>query len=91
GVRYSHIIDGETGRPITHRTASVTVLAESAMMADAWATAFLALGREQGMEIAEKYEIAAFFIDRDPLGGEGRFETAASPQFAALQASSAAN
>ncbi|MEM7526095.1 MAG: FAD:protein FMN transferase [Pseudomonadota bacterium] len=91
GVRYSHIIDGETGRPITHRTASVTVLAESAMMADAWATAFLALGREQGMEIAEKYEIAAFFIDRDPLGGEGRFETAASPQFAALQARSAAN
>ncbi|MEM9012446.1 MAG: FAD:protein FMN transferase [Pseudomonadota bacterium] len=86
GVRYSHIIDAETGRPITHTTASVTVLAESAMMADAWATALLALGQERGLPIADQNNLAAFFIVRDPSSGETRFATTASARFEELQA-----
>ncbi len=75
GVRYSHIIDPITGRPITHRTTSVTVLAENAMMADAWATAMLALGQEKGLELAEKHKLAVYFISRDVTGGEDAYIT----------------
>lgn len=83
GQRYSHILDAHTGRPITHRTASVTVLAENAMFADAWATALLALGSERGMEIAQDQQLAAFFIDRSAAGD---FSVRSSDRFASLQA-----
>ncbi|PID35935.1 MAG: thiamine biosynthesis protein ApbE [Rhodobacterales bacterium] len=86
GKRYSHIIDATTGRPITHATTSVTVLAEDAMMADAWATAMLALGAERGMEIAKTYNLAVYFISRDVNGGEGAYTSAASPRFTELTA-----
>lgn len=81
GVRYSHIIDPTTGRPITHRTTSVTVLAETAMMADAWATAMLALGQEKGLNLAEQHKIAVFFIARDVTGGEEAYITVQSSAF----------
>lgn len=81
GVRYSHIIDPTTGRPITHRTTSVTVLAENAMMADAWATAMLALGQDKGMELAEQHKLAVYFISRDVTGGEETYITVHSTAF----------
>ncbi len=81
GVRYSHIIDPTTGRPITHRTTSVTVLAENAMMADAWATAMLAMGQEKGLELAEEQKIAVYFISRDVTGGEDAYITVHSTAF----------
>ncbi|MES0824916.1 FAD:protein FMN transferase [Ruegeria sp. SCP11] len=81
GVRYSHIIDPTTGRPITHRTTSVTVLADNAMMADAWATAMLALGQEKGLELAEKHKLAVYFISRDVTGGEDAYITVHSTAF----------
>ncbi|MEM9843732.1 MAG: FAD:protein FMN transferase [Pseudomonadota bacterium] len=87
GVRYSHIIDAKTGRPITHGTASVTVLADSAMAADAWATALLALGSDRGMALAEKNDLAVFFIDRDPSILEAGFSTLASSRFQEILAS----
>ena len=62
--RYSHIIDPKTGRPISHQTASVTVLAENATNADAWATAMMVLGAKKGLIIAEKNKLAVFFISR---------------------------
>lgn len=86
GLRYSHIIDAQTGRPITHQTASVTVLAENAMLADAWATGLLALGKERGLEIADKHDLAVMFIDRKETEGKTGFVAATSKRFAALQA-----
>ncbi|MBN9669452.1 FAD:protein FMN transferase [Labrenzia aggregata] len=86
GQRYSHILDARTGRPITHRTASVTVLAESAMLADAWATALLVHGTERGLEIANRRDLAVLFIDRSADAGDKGFVTAASNRFSALQA-----
>lgn len=68
GVRYSHVIDPTTGRPITHWTTSVSVLADNAMIADAWATAMLVLGVERGLEIAEEEGLAVYFISR--VGGD---------------------
>lgn len=86
GQRYSHVIDPTTGRPITHHTASATVLAEDAMLADAWATAMLTLGREKGLEIAESQDIAVMFIDRDTSTSDLRFKTSASTKFNQLTA-----
>jgi len=43
GVRYSHIVDPRNGRPVDS-AVSVTVLAATAMTADAWATALSVLG-----------------------------------------------
>lgn len=83
GQRYSHLIDPMTGRPVTHSTASTTVLADNAMLADAWSTAMLILGREKGLEIANANDIAVLFIDRD---GDAGFSTTASDRFAQLSA-----
>ncbi|MEM8569977.1 MAG: FAD:protein FMN transferase [Pseudomonadota bacterium] len=65
GKVYSHIIDPTTGRPITHRTTSVTVIAKSAMLADGLATALLATGETEGIDLAEENNIAALFIQHD--------------------------
>ena len=56
--------DPKTGKPITHKTKSVTVIHDNSMKADGWATAFLALGRVDGLKIAEKEKIAVLFIDK---------------------------
>ncbi|MEM9224462.1 MAG: FAD:protein FMN transferase [Pseudomonadota bacterium] len=85
GVRYSHIIDAQTGRPITHNTASVTVVADNAMLADAWATALLAVGQERGLALSEEHELAAMFITRDMSEEEMQFVTTANAKFEALQ------
>ncbi len=65
GVRVSHIMDPRTGEPVDHRLASVTVLDERCMWADAWATALLVLGLEEGRKLAEREEIAALFLVRE--------------------------
>ncbi|WP_010137940.1 FAD:protein FMN transferase [Oceanicola sp. S124] len=82
-TRYSHIIDPTTGRPITHGTVSATVMTDNAMMADAWATAMLVLGRERGLQIAEAQDLAVLFIERQPDAG---FVTTESSRYTALQA-----
>ncbi|UWQ52035.1 FAD:protein FMN transferase (plasmid) [Leisingera caerulea] len=84
GQRYSHILDPVAGRPVTHRTASVTVIAENAMLADAWATAMLVLGSAEGLKLAEQHKLAVFFIDRDVQAGEDAYMTSASSAFEAL-------
>ena len=62
GKRYSHSIDPRTGRPIEHRLASVTVVADHCIDADAWATAFLVMGDEAALEIANQQSIAVYML-----------------------------
>ncbi len=81
GQRYSHILDATTGRPVKHATASVTVLAENAMLADAWATGLLAIGRQEGLEIAEEHGVAAYFIERSNQTSGGPFSATSSAHF----------
>lgn len=71
GKRYSHTIDPRTGRPVTHRLASVTVLAPRTARADALATAFLVLGPQAGFALAESLRTPALFIIRTPEGYSG--------------------
>jgi thiamine biosynthesis lipoprotein len=70
GQRFSHTIDGRTGYPVKHNLASVSVLHESVAMADAWATALTVLGAEEGLKLAEKHSLAAYFIVRTDSGYE---------------------
>lgn len=62
GVRFSHTIDPRSGRPISHKLASITILSDTTMKADALATALMVLGPIEGYELAEKEKIAALFI-----------------------------
>ena len=67
GRRYSHALDPRTGFPVAHDLAAVSVVHESAMLADAWATALLVLGPDDGAACAEANGLAARFVF-----GEGR-------------------
>lgn len=62
GIRYSHTIDPKTGKPITHKLVSVTVINKSSMLADGLATAITVLGPEEGLAFAEKHNLAVFLI-----------------------------
>ena len=65
GIQYSHTIDPATGFPVTHHLASVTVIHPECVYADAWATALLVAGPENGMVLANRYGIAALFLVRE--------------------------
>lgn len=68
GVRYSHTIDPRTGEPITHALASVSVVAESCMEADGWATAINVLGPDAGLRVAKQENLDALLILRQADG-----------------------
>lgn len=50
GRKISHTIDPVSGYPVTHHLLSVTVIADNAISADAFATAFMVAGIEQSIE-----------------------------------------
>lgn len=79
GQRYGHVIDPRTGRPLRHTLAAVTVLAEDCMRADAWATALLVAGPQDGPALAEDLGLAAIFQLHDQTGIRHRISTAAHP------------
>jgi len=77
GISYSHILDPRDGQPVQHGLASVTVIAPTAMQADALSTALMVLGPEAGFRLAKRENIAAFFIAKTANG----FTEKASPEF----------
>ncbi|MEN0109441.1 MAG: FAD:protein FMN transferase [Planctomycetota bacterium] len=80
GVRYSHTIDPRTGRPVTHALATVSVLAETCMEADAIATALLVLGPTEGYDWAVERGVAALLVERS---AEGQLRERATPAWSA--------
>jgi thiamine biosynthesis lipoprotein len=65
GKIYSHTINPQTGFPVTHNLASVTIVAQNCMEADALATAIMVMGWEKGLDYIEKIEnVEALFIIR---------------------------
>ncbi|RZQ56375.1 FAD:protein FMN transferase ApbE [Pseudidiomarina tainanensis] len=65
GVRYSHIIDPRTGYPIQHNLVSVTVISETCMDADAYATALTVMGAEKALEFANQKGLAVLLVTRE--------------------------
>jgi thiamine biosynthesis lipoprotein len=68
GVRFSHIIDPRTGRPVENPPASVTVVGPTCGIADAWATALLVLGPEVGLPLAVNHDLEVCFQIREADG-----------------------
>ena len=68
GRRLSHTMDPARGGPLDNGLASVTVLAESCMDADAWATALMVLGARAGTSLARELRLKAIFIERVEQG-----------------------
>ena len=81
GVRVSHTIDPRTGRPVTHRLRSVSVLADRCVRADGLATALEVLGPDDGYSLALERGWAALFIVEDR---DGTLRDRPTPAFEAL-------
>ena len=80
GHRIHHEIDPATRAPAAHALASVSVVHEHCIAADAWATALFVLGPERGLALAREQRLAAVFVVR-----EGRaLRDIVSPAFDAL-------
>ncbi|MCD7986695.1 MAG: FAD:protein FMN transferase ApbE [Klebsiella quasipneumoniae] len=77
GKRISHVIDPQTGQPITHKLVSVTVIAPTALEADGWDTGLMVLGPEKAQQVVREQGLAVYMIVKE---GEG-FKTWMSPQF----------
>jgi len=85
GRNISHTLDPRSGHPVTNAPVAVTVAANDAMRADAWATALTVLGTHEGMEVARALGLAARFVDVRETAGVARVvEEHMTPAFAAL-------
>lgn len=81
GVRYSHIVDPSTGLGLT-TPSSVTVIAPTATLADAWASAVSVLGPEKGLRIlSSRKQISTLIMTRN----NGRTRTVRSCDFPETQ------
>ena len=77
GVRYSHLIDPRTGKPITHNLVAVTVVDPSSMTADGLATALNVMGWDAAKALAEEQDLAVLLIRHH----DGEFEEYLSAAF----------
>lgn len=70
GKTYAHTIDPRTGYPAEQNILSATIVANDCMTADAYATAFMAMGMEKARLMADSIpEIEYFIIYADENGG----------------------
>ena len=61
GKIYHHIINPKTGYPTEKDYSSVTIVSDSALVADCLATACFVIGEEKGSALAEKYDADIFY------------------------------
>ncbi|MFC0323463.1 FAD:protein FMN transferase [Gallibacterium melopsittaci] len=80
GKRFSHEIDPQTGYPLQHNLASITVIDPSCMIADGYATGLFVLGPEKALAVAERENLAVYLIIKTDKG----FEVKMSKAFAKL-------
>jgi thiamine biosynthesis lipoprotein len=73
----AHTMDAQRSAPVNNAVASVTVLAQTCMQADAWATALLVAGPDKGLAMAQRMGLDVLFLLRRAEGlielGLGRF------------------
>lgn len=76
GKKYAHTIDPRTGYPVQHSILSATVVAEDCMTADAFATAFMVMGKEEAEAFVNSHPtLGACFIYSDEQGQYQTFIT----------------
>lgn len=65
GKRYHHILDFRTGYPVDNELASVSIITDSSIRADALGTAVYAMGMEKGKAFVESQkDMEAIFVTR---------------------------
>jgi len=69
GVKYAHTINPKTGFPAQNRLLSVTVVTNECSLADAYATAFMAMGLKKTKQIIktldDKLEVYIVYTDKN--------------------------
>ena len=65
GIRYSHIFDATTGKPVQNDLSSVTVVAESGLLSDFLSTVIYIEGIEKGVEIAKDFDASVVIVKKD--------------------------
>ncbi len=65
GVRYSHLFDATTGKPVQNDLSSVTVVAENGMLSDFLSTVIYIEGVEKGVKIAEDFDASVIIVKKD--------------------------
>lgn len=84
GRVYAHTLDPRSGAPVADAPSAVTVMADDAMRADAWATALTVMGFEAGFAFAQARGLAARFVRSGAHGAaEARATTAFHARIAA--------
>jgi thiamine biosynthesis lipoprotein len=69
GKTYSHVIDPVKGRPVDNGIIAVTVMANHAMLADAWDNALYVMGVKKAMQYLQtRNDLQAYIIYRDSRG-----------------------
>ncbi len=69
GVRFSHVIDPRTGRPVNNGVVSVSVTAATCARADGLATALMVMGVEDGLKLIDSLDdTECLIVVRDPEG-----------------------
>lgn len=80
GKKYAHTIDPKTGYTSHTDVLSATVLANDCMTADAYATAFVAMGMQKSIEVASKIDGLEYYFIYDNEK-DGRFDVIYSDGF----------
>lgn len=76
GQKVVHTIDPNTGYPVVSSLLSASVIAPTAMGADALATALMVMGYPEAVQFIEKQSgVEAYLIIGDPFGGTKTVET----------------
>jgi thiamine biosynthesis lipoprotein len=83
GRSIGHTLDPRSGEPVAHGLQSVTVVHHSAAAADAYATALLVLGPEEGIALAQRLGLAVLMLEKTATPGTWGERTTA--QFEALR------
>ena len=79
GQRYSHIIDPATGKPITHRLVSATVITPTALEADGLDTALMVMGPEKAMAFAKQQHLAVYLVIKTDKGFKAQYSESFEP------------
>jgi thiamine biosynthesis lipoprotein len=65
GVRYSHIFDAKSGKPVQNDISSVTVIADNGTLSDFLSTAIFCEGIENGKKLADEFGAEVIIVKKD--------------------------